>query len=373
VAVYTKRWSGSAWVTAPFKKWNGSAWVDAYVWKWNGSTWVQLYPETMTTTTQTLSSTTFATYRGGSSDYWTGNNRAKQGPWSSYGNAYGYLGVSSWNLPGCGQIYSISSGNISGGRGGAGYYNNNQTIHFYRSSAVPNTKPTDIAGEFTTTTGAPGKNGYMSGRALQNTDGDLRDWVNAINGKPYLWIYTSIGDDYLSIESSFSISLSYTYLATTALFEEASAIPAVLSIDGSMPKTNNYHTMPIYLDEVNMTLDEIMKRREDGVVKEIDPSNVFTINDINPWLRERKVFEEDGITKFKIEAMNMTMTTQVQYSLDNIKWDVLYGTGEGDYVQTDLPPDFNRYKDNIYIRIVDIEKELLITSLVVEPTILINQ
>ena len=59
MAVYTKKYNGSAWVTAPVKKWNGSAWVDAKVQKWTGSAWTQLYPETAVTTSKTISSTSF--------------------------------------------------------------------------------------------------------------------------------------------------------------------------------------------------------------------------------------------------------------------------------------------------------------------------
>ena len=63
MAVYTKKYNGSSWVTAPFKKWNGSSWVDAKVMKYNGSAWVQIYPEKVVTTNKTISSTSFNTRR----------------------------------------------------------------------------------------------------------------------------------------------------------------------------------------------------------------------------------------------------------------------------------------------------------------------
>jgi hypothetical protein len=47
----------------------------------------------------------------------------------------------------------------------------------------------------------------------------------------------------------------------------------------------------------------------------------------------------------------------------------MYGTGEGEYVQIDLPSDFNRYKDDIYVRIIDTEKDSIFTTLTVNPII----
>ena len=111
MAVYTKKWNGSAWVTAPVKKWNGSAWVDAKVQKWNGSAWTQLYPETAVTTSKTISSTSFNTYRDSK---WLNTNTARQGVYSSYGSCMGYLGLNAANFPGSGSITSIGSATFTG-------------------------------------------------------------------------------------------------------------------------------------------------------------------------------------------------------------------------------------------------------------------
>ena len=113
MAVYTKKWNGSAWVTAPVKKWNGSAWVDAKVSKWNGSTWVQLYPETSVTRSQTVTSKSFNTWRGSK---WLATGTARQGEYGSYGACAGYLGVNAGSFTGSGTIASISSASISGTR-----------------------------------------------------------------------------------------------------------------------------------------------------------------------------------------------------------------------------------------------------------------
>jgi hypothetical protein len=128
MAAYTKKYNGSAWVTAPVKKYNGSAWVDAKVQKYNGSSWVQLYPEASVSTTKTLTGTNLNTYRSS----WDGGSVAKQGKYSSYAAAHGYLGVSATSLTGYGSVSSISSATFSGTRDGSGSYGRCGCIYCYR-------------------------------------------------------------------------------------------------------------------------------------------------------------------------------------------------------------------------------------------------
>ena len=377
MAVYTKKWNGSAWVTAPIKKWNGSAWVDAYTYKWDGSKWVQIYPETITSAIYTLSSGGgYRSWRTGSS----GNGyeaagsdvAAKQGPYGSYTPAYGYLDMDSNKIPGTKNITSISSLLLNANRSNAGSYNAAKTIFFYRSANKPEDIPTLLGSAFTATAPGVGKDIMYYDQPVARTT-DTLNWANQVNSGRYLWIYTNDANHYLSMKNV-SMEFTYQYLVATALFEDDGAAVAYNMTRSQYENEYGekvYHSMPIYQDEVDMTLAEIIQRREDGIVEDIDPTNTIITTEIAPWFRERKVFEENGELKVKIEAMHLTMDTDVQYSLDNVSWDIMYGEGDGEYVKATLPNDFNKYKDNVYVRIYNRKKDMVLLEDVITPVIYI--
>lgn len=373
MAVYTKKYNGSSWVTAPFKKWNGSSWVDVTVKKYNGSAWVQIYPETSVTTSKTLSSTTFNTYRS----KWDNNSVAKQGVYSTYAAAHGYLGISATSLTGYGTISAISSAKFSGTRDGSGYYNNNQTVRFYRSNVnSTSTSPVNtVSGKFTSTTGAPGSGGTMSNRAI-TVSSETLNWANNVSSKPYLYIYSNATADYAGIKTSFSITLSYTYGAKMLTYAEKDAQPMLMSRDMYKMETGKepYYSVLVHEGEENMSLDEIIQRREDGISEFISFDSIVKDYEAKPWTREYKV-EYDKETKTcnaKIEVLNMRMSDEVQYSLDKVKWNTMYNNDATTYYhEAKLPKDFNRYADFIYVRVLDKEKEQIITEITIEPKIFI--
>ena len=375
MAVYTKKYNGSAWITAPVKKWNGSAWVDAKVQKWTGSAWTQLYPETAVTTSRTLSSTSFNTWRDSK---WQNTNTARQGVHSSYGACSGYLGLNAANLTGSGNISSIGSATFTGVRGGAGYYNNNQTLRFHRNNGAPNSTPGTPTGQFNATTGAPGSGGKMNNRAI-TLNAEVTNWANQVGSKPYLYIYSTSTSDYADIKTSCSITLNnYVYMAKTISFTDDS-MPINMTPYMYKEATGKepYHSMVVYENEEDMTLEEIMQRREDGIVLPIEYDSIIQAPEVKPWTREYEITESkdkslDKKLIFRIEVFNMQMDDEAQYSLDGEEWFTLYGdSAESNYVQTELPKDFNKYSDFIYVRIIDKAKEIIHTESSIEPLIYI--
>ena len=376
MAVYTKKWNGSAWVTAPFKKWNGSAWVDAYVYKWTGSSWFQLYPEPIAGADITANGSGLRTYRNTWSN-WNTTKGAKQGNgnqngWGGATANWGYLGVNCWQFSGCGSIVSVSTQQIGGTINGTGYYNNDIRLHMYRGNQIDGGQPS-VTGYMYSNTGGPGSGGTMTTKNI--TGGEFQNFLNNVSGYPYLYIYSNATGDYTGLSACW-VRAVYQYSVAAAMFsDEGQAITYNIretdyKMEGGSEKI--YHKMPIYKEEMGLTLYEIMERRENGIVEDIDPTTVDYCPTIMPWFREREVFiDENGIIKFKIEALNLQAEHEVQYSLDNVIWNILYGTGEGDYVQTDLPSDFNKYSDNIYVRIIDKEKDMLVKDAVIEPLIYI--
>lgn len=376
MAVYTKKYNGSAWVTAPVKKWNGSAWVDAKVQKWTGSAWSQLYPETAVTTSKTISSTSFNTYRDSK---WLNTNTARQGVYSSYGSCMGYLGLNAANFPGSGSITSIGSATFTGVRGGAGSYNSNQTLRFHRNNGAPSSTPGTPTGQFNATTGGPGSGKTMSNRAITMSS-EVVNWVNQVGSKPYLYVYSTSTSDYADIQTSCSITLNnYIYTAKTIAFESEKAIPLLMTADMYKATKNRepYHSMTVYEDEVNMTLEEIIQRRVDGIVEDIPYDSIIQAPDIKPWTRNYEVYESNTLSLdkqlfVKVEVFNMGMDDEAQYSLDGEEWFTLIGEdAEDDYLYGKLPSDFNKYKDFIFVRIIDKKKELIYNTLTIEPKIYI--
>lgn len=376
MAVYTKKYNGSAWVTAPVKKWNGSAWVDAKVMKWTGSAWSQLYPETAVTTSKTLSSTSFNTYR---QSKWLNTNTARQGVYSSYGSCMGYLGLNAANIAGSGSITSIGSATFTGVRGGAGSYNNNQTLRFHRNNGAPSSTPGTPTGQFNATTGGPGSGKTMSNRAITMSS-EVTNWANQVGSKPYLYIYSTSTSDYADIQTSCSITLNnYVYTAKTIAFESEKAIPLLMTADMYRETMNKepYHSMTVYENEIDMTLEEIIQRRVDGIVEDIPYDSIIQAPEIKPWTRNYEVYESNTFSLnkqlfVKVEVFNMDMNDEAQYSLDGEEWFTLYSEDvNSDYLIAELPKDFNKYRDFVYVRVIDKEKEIIHTELNIEPLIYI--
>lgn len=373
MAVYTKKYNGSSWVTAPFKKWNGSSWVDATVKKYNGSAWVQIYPETAVTTSKTLSGSNLNTYR----NKWLNDSVAKQGTYSSYGASHGYLAVSATSLAGYGGISAISSASFSGTRDGSGYYNNNQTLKFYRSNIAPaSSSPVNtLSGQFTGTTGGPGSGGAMSNRAIA-VNSETLNWANNVSSKPYLYIYSDAAADYAGIKTSFSITLNYTYTAKMLTYAAKDAQPILMSRDMYKMETGKdpYCSILVHEGEENMSLDEIIERRENGISEFISFDSIVEDYEAKPWTREYNVEynKETKTCKAKIEVFNMGMNDEVQYSLDKEEWNTMYNIDANtQYHEAELPKDFNRFADFVFIRVINKEKEEVVTNMTIEPKIFI--
>lgn len=372
MAVYTKKYNGSSWVTAPVKKWNGSSWVDAKVMKWSGSAWVQIYPETSVSTSKTLSSTSFNTYRDSK---WLNTSTARQGVYSSYGACMGYLGISASNLTGTGSISSISSASFTGVRGAAGYYNNDQTLRFYRNNGAPSSTPGTPTGQFNGTTGGPGSGKTMSNRAI-TVNAETTNWANQVGSKPYLYIYSTSTSDYGDIQTSFSITLNYTYTAKMLTYTEKDAQPILMSRDMYKLETGKdpYCSILVHEGEENMSLEEIIKRREDGIAEEISFDSIIENYEAKPWTREYDVEydKETETCKAKIEVFNMGMHDEVQYSLDKEEWNTMYNiNATTQYHEAELPKDFNRFSDFVFVRVINKEKEEIVAKMTIEPKIFV--
>ena len=401
--IQVKKYNGSAWVNGAVKKYNGSSWVDAYTYKWNGSAWVQIYPDTFVSVSNksvTGSSTTWS-YRAQIYKNWKQED-AKQGNGGHYSNSggygdsthYGFLNLSSDKFTGHGNVNSVSSATYSGKRGGAGNYNNNQTIKFYRGSIVPtaagSSSPTsDMSGNFTCTTGSNvGSGGSISNRSISGTD-NFKNWMNGVSGKKQLYIYSNSSSDYLSLKGASTIKASYVYSSDTVMYASPSSASYSLrpsaSTFGTRTTTTSfgsgsvlkkvqstvddaYHTMVIYPEEKDMTLDEIVAYRTENNLPDISTNDILT-----------DYVEQIVIKDIKIDSDTHTVTTVLEglqdghipeYSIDGTNYSFMPSSTVDTYYG-DLTPEFDKNKDYVYIRVRNEKTDSIDFEYIEEPLFLV--
>lgn len=379
MAIYVKRYNGSSWVNTTVKRYNGSSWVDAYTYRWDGSKWVQIYPETIVTVSdKAVTSGTMNNYKSKMSD-WKGDKIARQGngsTWSGSPANWGYMAISASSFTGSGSITSVTSAYFKGTRGGSGYYNDDQTVQFYRSAITTSGTPTtsNIAGNFKCTFKMPGKDTAFPNKAITMGTNGL-NWLNQANSQPRLYIYSNVAGDYASFTGTCTVTASYKYQAASAAFIDDTSPAMLLTAkdDYNSIQNTSYHVMPIYKEEENMSLTEIMQRREDGIVEDIDITTVDRYGMPDPWSRNYRVEEDrDGNLMALVEVFNLKMSSEVQMSLDKVNWTTMYQLDpKNNYMQAPLPPDFSKLTDWVYVRCIDKELDLIHFELDIEPVLII--
>ena len=347
MTVYVKRYNGSAWIDPVIARFNGSIMIEALVKRFNSSGWIQIYPHVPVSASESIT--------GGSTLYNYRYNRgvweldyAKQGDGSSYGaDAYnlGYLDITSSGFPGYRNVNSVSSASYSATRGGAGQYNANQTMYFWRSGTTPNNgNPyNDTEGLFTCTTGSPGNGGRMNNRTISGLD-NFTLWMNGVNNKNILYIADGTYANYLSVQSASTISASYVYITKIAGFENINS--KMMTYSRRSAESNNiYHEMVIYPEEANMTLQEIIQYRTENNLDDISFNDVLT--DYIPKIQLNGVTVTD---KLEVELDYLNANHIPEFSFDKVEY-IPFTSNEPDKYIGKLPADFNKNKDNIYIRV----------------------
>ena len=406
--IQVKKYNGSAWVNGAVKKYNGSSWVDAYTYKWNGSAWVQIYPDTFVSTSKTItgSSTTW-TYRAKVYKNWKQED-AKQGSGGKYSssggsgdsNHYGFLNLSSNKFTGHGDVNSVSSASYTAKRGGAGTYNKNQTIKFYRGNVVPTSSSSaspvnTLSGKFTCTTGSNvGSGGTMSNRSITGLD-NFKNWMNGVSSKPQLYISSTASEDYLSIKGASTVKASYVYHADIVIYTPppSGGGAAVMSYglrspsstyntrttttsfgSGSVLKKvqstvdDGYHTMVIYPEEKNMTLDEIVAYRTENNLPDISTNDILT-----------DYVKQIVIKDIKIDSDTNTVTAVLdglqdghipEYSIDGTNYSFMPSSTVDTYVG-DLTPEFDKNRHYVYIRVRNEKTDSIDFEYIEEPLFLV--
>lgn len=396
MTIYVKKYNGSAWVDGAVKRWNGSSWVDAYTYKWNGSAWQQIYPETAISTTKTVSggsTTTTYTYRNLDYKNWKQED-AKQGNGnpnaSSTGIAdrhnIGWLNVSSSGFTGTGNINSISSASYTGTRGGAGAYNTNQTIKFYRGPSRPSGSPvSSLAGLFTSTTGGPGSGGAISAKAIaSDTYTNLMAWMNGTSSKPYLYINSTTSADYLSLKGQSSIKATYVYIAAAAAYNldsdsntatydlrstKTTSFASGLTLQKSVPSNNsNIYRMVLYPEEIGMTLEEVMAHREENNLDDISSNDVLTDYVKQPIIKDFNIDRDNYIVKVQLDGLKEGHIPEFSIDGDNY---YLMSSSSVDIYTGDLTSEFDKNRDYVYVRVRNEITDSIDLEYIEEPLFLV--
>lgn len=402
--IQIKKYNGSAWVDGAIKKYNGSSWVDGYTYKWNGSAWVQIYPDTFVSTSKTIkgSSTTW-TYRAKVYKNWKQED-AKQGSGGNYSssggsgdsNHYGFLNLSSNKFTGHGDVNSVSSASYTAKRGGAGKYNNNQTIKFYRGNIVPTSassaSPVDtLSGNFTCTTGSGvGSGGTMSNRSIDGLD-NFKNWMNGVSSKPQLYISSTASADYLSIKGASTVKASYVYRADVITYIPSGGGAASYSLrspsntystrttttsfgSGSVLKKvqstvdDAYHTMVIYPEEKNMTLDEIVAYRTENNLPDISINDILTDYVKQPVIKDFKIDHDNHMVKVQLDGLQDGHIPEFSIDGDNYYF---MSSPSVDIYTGDLTSEFDKNRDYVYIRVRNEITDSIDLEYIEEPLFLV--
>ena len=386
------------------KKYNGSSWVDGYTYKWNGSAWVQIYPDTFVSTSKTItgSSTTW-TYRAKVYKNWKQED-AKQGSGGNYSssggsgdsNHYGFLNLSSDKFTGHGDVNSVSSASYTAKRGGAGTYNVNQTIKFYRGNVVPTSpssaSPVDtVSGKFTCTTGSNvGSGGTMSNRSITGLD-NFKNWMNGVSSKPQLYISSTASADYLSVRGASTVKASYVYRADVITYIPSGGGAASYSLrspsntystrttttsfgSGSVLKKvqstvdDAYHTMVIYPEEKNMTLDEIVAYRTENNLPDISINDILTDYVKQPVIKDFKIDHDNHMVKVQLDGLQDGHIPEFSIDGDNYYF---MSSPSVDIYTGDLTSEFDKNRDYVYIRVRNEITDSIDLEYIEEPLFLV--
>ena len=402
--IQVKKYNGSAWVDGAVKKYNGSSWVDGYTYKWNGSAWVQIYPDTFVSTSKTItgSSTTW-TYRAKIYKNWKKED-AKQGSGGNYSssggsgdsNHYGFLNLSSDKFTGHGDVNSVSSASYTAKRGGAGTYNVNQTIKFYRGNVVPTSSSSaspvnTLSGKFTCTTGSNvGSGGTMSNRSITGLD-NFKNWMNGVSSKPQLYISSTASADYLSIKGASTVKASYVYRADVITYVPSGGGAAVMSLrspsntystrttttsfgSGSVLKKvqstvdDAYHTMVIYPEEKNMTLDEIVAYRTENNLPDISINDILTDYVKQPVIKDFNIDHDNHMVKVQLDGLQDGHIPEFSIDGDNYYF---MSSPSVDIYTGDLTSEFDKNRDYVYIRVRNENTDSIDLEYIEEPLFLV--
>lgn len=381
MATYINKWDGTRWVNCPIKRFNGTSHQNAPTKKWDGHKWIQIFPETIVSVTEKKTGgSALNSYRPKWGNWKAGD--ARQGNGTSWGGSnfyHGFLNFKNNRFTGAGNIVSITSAKFTAKRGGSGYYNNDQTIRMYRSNVVPNSNPQgSVTGLITTTTGAPGNGGTMSNRniSISGTNGtNLLNWMNGISGKTELYIASDSADEYLNITGPVTLEIKYAYKPTMATFVSLRSRPMLYLASEALPTVSEdlihprevYHDMLLYDNELNMTLNEIIEYRTENNIPDLKLENQILDFDFKPYNGEYNIVNNNlEIFLYYLNEYNIP-----EYSLDGTNYNNFKPGLEMEQYLGTLPQDFNKYKDNIHVRIRNTNTDEIDFELLVEPNILI--
>ena len=263
------------------KKYNGTTWVDGTsslspkIFKWDGEKQIQLYPRVQGLATKTWVGSNLCYTNNKNGSTWL-KGEAKGGSWDVYNTYTGWLGIAGTGWTG-GTAETIENVECTYTRHGVGYWEKGLKIPLCLSVlasptgsylSAHNTK----GGVFYSDTEmavVSKSDGYVSGTTTFNNALAKRRLLDFLNsGKKLVVGYDNTGGDYVSI-SAFSISITYTYPTTYALFPKENNIELFNKVRSgsneeqiiSLTEENEFLGLYLYEDELDMTFEQIVEHR----------------------------------------------------------------------------------------------------------------
>lgn len=262
-----KYWNNNEWVdfkdnSTKIKKWDGESWVDGNlsnspkINSWSGEAWVQLYPKQNVEVTTTFVASKLAYMHTSNSSAWT-QGYVKGGTYESR-DYTGWLNLKSPGIDTNDIVIKDITANYE--RNGVGSWASsfhmelsNSTLQS-ASGSGPNahkSKITTFASD-TTMIPCPGLSVGVEGVTTfnnANAKDVIKEWLG--NSKQSLVYGSTVSGAVYTSLNALELIITYeapSYLATFNIDEKGKSITT---------------TIPILEDEINMSLDSILKRRND--------------------------------------------------------------------------------------------------------------
>lgn len=328
------KWNGSAWVGGDcFKNTNGNWNEKATIFKNVNGNWVQIYPDLAADTSQYVDNGPMKRHLPDSNQWLFQNASEGDGtPWGGSRNTTGYLGVTNEDFNYYGSVISVSSAKLYVKRARGGYTGSGMDFHI---KSINNVTSTPYAGYTFGTVYNGGGEGTVTHGFLDTNN--VKNWMND-PGSKYLAINN--GNGKYGCISNITFDISYSYRVNRAIFMKQPNIMNLAVMNNAIPKTEIYHEMLIYPDELNMTLPEIVQHRTENNIPDIKASNEIE----KPYILNFKIEGES----FILDLFNLKeMESEFYFKLeDGIKRKFIWI--KGDTYKGILPAN---YKGNLYIRI----------------------
>ena len=129
-----------------------------------------------------------------------------------------------------------------------------------------------------------------------------------------------------------------------------------------------YHTMVIYPEEKNMTLDEIVVYRTENNLPDISINDILTDYVKQPVIKDFKIDHDNHMVKVQLDGLQDGHIPEFSIDGDNY---YLMSSPSVDIYTGDLTSEFDKNRDYVYIRVRNEITDSIDLEYIEEPLFLV--